>query len=207
MRLHEKQDIIRTECGRELVVGRLVLPHTRGRVTLDAGLPSHDHGDAWISLSPQDARTLAANLLAQASALEGTQPGTDGRLEVRHAGGDTYTIEVRGHALIADQPTDSGGTDRGATPVELFVASLASCVAFYAGRFLERHAVPRRELRVTAEFDMAPDRPARVTAVRLRVTVPEELPEARRAALRAVVEHCTVHNTLRRPPPVDIEIA
>ncbi|MDF2705432.1 MAG: OsmC-like protein [Nonomuraea muscovyensis] len=135
------------------------------------------------------------------------QPGTGDRIEVRHAGGDAYTVEVRGHALLTDQPSGSGGTDRGATPTELFVASLASCVAFYAGRFLERHAVPRRELRVTAEFDMAADRPARVAAVRLRVAVPEALPEARRAALRAVVEHCTVHNSLRRPPAVEVEIA
>ncbi|WP_308169697.1 OsmC family protein [Acrocarpospora catenulata] len=182
-------------------------------MTLDVGLRSYDHDEAWISLSPQVARALAACLLAQAAALEeaprpAPEAGAEARhtIDVRHAGGDAYTVEVRGHALLTDQPADSGGTDRGTMPTELFVASLASCVAFYAGRFLDRHGVPRRGLRVTAEFDMAADRPARVSAVRLRVTVPEELPESRRAALRAVAEHCTVHNSLRQPPQVTVDL-
>ena len=44
-------------------------------------------------------------------------------------GGDAYTISVRGHVLRVDQPTDAGGGDTGPTPTELFVASLAACVA------------------------------------------------------------------------------
>lgn len=101
---------------------------------------------------------------------------------------------------------DAHGDDSAATPTELFVASLASCVAFYAGRFLHRHDLPRDGLRVTAEFGMATDRPARVDTVRLRISAPG-LPEERREALRAVASHCTVHNTLQRPPEVTIDLA
>jgi putative redox protein len=41
----------------------------------------------------------------------------------------------------------------------------------------------------------------------LRITVPGGLPPPRAAALLAVASHCTVHNTLRQPPDVSIELA
>ncbi|MBP2054234.1 hypothetical protein J2Z21_007237 [Streptomyces griseochromogenes] len=39
----------------------------------------------------------------------------------------------------------------------------------------------------------------------LRVLVPHGLSRARMEALPAVVDHCTVHNTLHRPPDMRIE--
>jgi hypothetical protein len=53
---------------------------------------------------------------------------------------------------------------------------------------------------------MATDRPARVSGVRLTVRVPDGLPPQRWAALRAVVSHCTVHNSLAVPPSVTIDL-
>ncbi|MEU5439879.1 OsmC family protein [Streptomyces griseofuscus] len=129
----------------------------------------------------------------------------EGHVEVCHLGGCAFKVGVRGHALVIDQPVEAGGGDRGPTPVEVLVVSLASCVAYYAGRFLERHHIDRQRLRVSADFTMADDRPARVAAVRMRIFLPEGLSEAMLQALRAVVDHCTVHSTLRQPPQVTIE--
>ncbi|MFD6230349.1 OsmC family protein [Streptomyces sp. NPDC060232] len=129
------------------------------------------------------------------------------RLDVAHVEGDVYEIAVRGHRLRVDQPTDAGGTDTAPTPTELFAASLATCVAFYAGRYLLRHGLSREGLGVRAEFVMATDRPARVAAVRMVIVPPPQLPEERRAGLLAVASHCTVHNTLQRPPDTGIELA
>jgi uncharacterized OsmC-like protein len=53
---------------------------------------------------------------------------------------------------------------------------------------------------------MAEDRPARVSDVRLRISVPGGVPAQRRDALLAVASHCTVHNTLRREPGISIEL-
>ncbi|MGA4837597.1 OsmC family protein [Streptomyces sp. G45] len=113
---------------------------------------------------------------------------------------------VRDHELIVDQPFTAGGDDDGPTPVELFVASLATCAASYAGRFPQRHHLPYDNPRVRAEFAMADDRPARVAVVRLRLMPPVRLSEARSAALRAVVSYRTVHNTLRQPPDVSTTV-
>lgn len=127
-------------------------------------------------------------------------------LHVGYLDGDAYEIEVRGHRVRVDQPVTDGGKDSGPTPTELFVGSLAACVGFYAGRYLDRHRLSRQGLAVDADFAMASDRPARVTGIRVTVLVPDDFPPERRAALEAVVSHCTVHNSLTTPPEVSIAL-
>lgn len=126
-------------------------------------------------------------------------------LRVRHVGGDRFAIEVRGHELTVDQPVNAGGEDTAPTPTELFVAGLASCVAFYARRFLARHDLDPAGLEVTAGYVLG-GRPARVTELAVRITAPAALPPERREAFLAVASHCTVHNTLIDAPDVRITL-
>jgi putative redox protein len=203
---------LHTSCGRALAVGRLGLGdsrHPASRVFLDLGSCPGSDSTSWASLTVAEARQVAHALLTEAAAAE---QDTDAAREpadqvaVRHVAGDAYAISVRGHAVLVDQPVRDGGQDSAATPTELLVASLASCVAFYAGRYLLRHGLDRSGLAVTASFAMAADRPARVSDVRLRISVPSGIPAQRRDALLAVASHCTVHNTLRREPQVSVEL-
>ena len=132
--------------------------------------------------------------------------GTDS-MDVQFVAGEAYEVRVRGHRVLVDQPADAGGDDRAPTPTELFVASLAMCVAFYAGRYLTRHGFSRDGLGVSVGFELAADKPARVGQIRLTVRVPADLPAERRPALAAVVAHCTVHNSLITPPGVTIDLS
>jgi putative redox protein len=142
---------------------------------------------------------------AQVAALAASAGDGQG-MDVRFVAGEAYEVMVRGHRVVVDQPADVGGQDSAPTPTELFVASLATCVAFYAGRFLTRHGYSREGLAVSAGYEMAGDRPARVSNIRLMVRVPACLPPQRWAALRAVASHCTVHNSLADPPSVSIDL-
>jgi putative redox protein len=128
-----------------------------------------------------------------------------GTIRVEHKEGDLFEIGIRHHMLHVDQPLAEGGADLGPTPTELFAASLAACVAFYARRFMVRHDLPTAGLGASATFTMA-ERPARVGEVHVVLTVPPGVPNERRAALLAVASHCTVHNTLEQPPKVTIEL-
>jgi putative redox protein len=128
-------------------------------------------------------------------------------MRVRYDGGERYEIAVRQHAVAVDQPTTDGGSDSAPTPVELFVASLAGCVAFYCGRYLSHHGVPRDGLSVTARYAMATDMPTRISDIRLTVHAPDALPTYRRNALRSVAERCTIHNTVLERPTVAVELA
>lgn len=126
-------------------------------------------------------------------------------LSVRHLGNDRFAIDLRGHTITVDQPVDAGGEDTAPTPTELFVAGLASCVAFYARRYLKRHDLPVEGLSVAASYTIG-GRPARVTELNVVITPPDGLPEERRDAFLAVASHCTVHNTLEAPPEVAITL-
>ncbi|MEZ5419756.1 MAG: OsmC family protein [Vicinamibacterales bacterium] len=60
-------------------------------------------------------------------------------VHVSPAGGKyAQTIAIRHHQVLSDEGTDVGGDDRGATPTELLLGALGSCVAMtlqmYAGR-------------------------------------------------------------------------
>ncbi len=127
-------------------------------------------------------------------------------LSVTHVAGDRFEVQVRGHRLVVDQPVDDGGEDQGPTPTELFVASLAACVAFYAGRFLSRHGLTTEGLAVRCASTMSTGRLARVESITLEVVTGQPLADNRRKALLAVVDHCTVHNSIRNPPEVRIAL-
>ena len=126
-------------------------------------------------------------------------------IQIDHKAGDLFEISVRDHRLHVDQPIEDGGSDLGPTPTELFVTSLATCVAIYARRYLARHDLPDG-LSVRAEFTMA-EHPNRIREVDLAIRLPDGVTDERRAALLAVVSHCTVHNTLDNPPEVNIALA
>ncbi len=126
-------------------------------------------------------------------------------ITVAHEGGDRLRIGVRGHEVIADQPLVDGGADSGPTPTELFVASLAACIAHYAQRFLRRHGLPTEGLRVSCDYSWASN-PHRVGAIDLVVTAPG-LVDAKREAFSRVIEHCTVHTSIANPPAIKIRMS
>lgn len=122
-----------------------------------------------------------------------------------YAGGDRLQIHVRGHALFTDQPAGDGGDDTAPTPTELFIAGLAGCVGFYAERFLRRSRLSTDGLAVTCAYRWA-ENPHRVGEIEVDVQAPG-LPPERREAFARVVEHCTVHSTLQRPPAITLHVA
>ena len=127
-------------------------------------------------------------------------------VSVTNDGGDRFSIAIRGHVVHVDQPESDGGSDTGPTPTELFVASLAACVAFYARRYLKRHDLPEEGLTVTAQAESGA-KPSRVASMTITLALPDGVPEDKREALLAVASHCTVHNTLTHPPEVLVQLA
>ncbi|MEU5878690.1 OsmC family protein [Spirillospora sp. NPDC047279] len=127
-------------------------------------------------------------------------------IKVIHRQADSFAILVRDHVVHVDQPYSAGGQDAGPTPVELFVGSLASCAAHYGHRHLERLGLPAEGLEVTAEYTMSAARPNRVARVGLLARPPAGVPVVELDGLRAAMEQCTVHNSLIRPPQLDVHI-
>ena len=85
--------------------------------------------------------------------------------------------------------------------------ALALCVAFHAGRFLNRHGIDGAGLAVHVTWRMAESRPTRVGQIAVTVTTPHAMPSERLPAFLAVTKGCTVHHSLAQPPTVDISIS
>jgi putative redox protein len=113
---------------------------------------------------------------------------------------------VRGHTVFVDQPVEDGGNDAAPTPTELFLAGLASCVAFYARRYLARHDIATQGFAVSLQYQMGSG-PARVATAGVVLTPPPALPTERFEAFLAVASHCTVHNSLTQPPLIEVALA
>jgi len=126
-------------------------------------------------------------------------------ITVTHVRGDQLRIEVRGHEVVTDQPVEDGGDDTAPTPTEMFVSSLAACVAFHAERFLRRNGLPTDGMKVSCDYAWA-ENPHRVGAIDLQVEAPG-LTVARREAFSRVIGRCTVHNSLHQPPDVRVQVA
>lgn len=126
-------------------------------------------------------------------------------LTVVHEGGVRFAVKTRRHIVVTDQPVDDGGDDAGPSPVELFVGSLASCIAYFVARFCARHGLAYEGMAVSAEWSMA-QRPHRVGSMTIRVHLPGSVTDSQRERLVRVAEGCTVHRSLITMPAVAIEL-
>ena len=126
-------------------------------------------------------------------------------LSVTFRGGAKFHIQSGAHVVVTDQPSEDGGTNAGMSPVELFVGSLVSCVAYFVARYCERHRIPCEGFVVDAEYHTV-ERPHRVGPIAIRIQMPNSLNPSERERLLRVAEGCTVHQTLRKPSNVDIQL-
>lgn len=127
----------------------------------------------------------------------------NGAVKIIWHGGDRFDIRMRHHTVRVDQLKDFGGSDTGPDPVELFVGSLAACVAHRAERYLHRCELPAG-VTVTARYDLGV-RPARISRIELIVEAPG-VPTGLRDSFTTAIEHSTVHNSLRLPPEITFRL-
>ncbi len=122
-------------------------------------------------------------------------------IKVQHLGGVKFEAGTRGHSVICDQPADNGGSDQGMTPPEFLLASLGTCVGFYAAQYLKLHSLPTEGLEVTVSAEKA-KQPARLGQFRIEVIVPG-LEEKHEAGVLRAVKACLIHNTLVNTPAIE----
>jgi putative redox protein len=126
-------------------------------------------------------------------------------ITVRHVSGEQFVVDIRGHQLAVDQPKAVPYFEAGPTPVELFVAALASCAAHSAQLVLARTDA-NVSVSATCEYEMSATPPWRVESVRVAVVVPSTLSAARLASIQRAVDQCTVHQSLRQPATVVVTL-
>jgi putative redox protein len=105
-----------------------------------------------------------------------------------------HAVEMRGHTVVADEPTDEGGEDSGPSPQELLAGSLASCTAITMEMYAQRKGWDIGDVSVHVDYE--PAQRGSPTRFRMTVDLPKELPEEQRERLMQIGAKCPVHRVL-----------
>jgi putative redox protein len=101
-------------------------------------------------------------------------------------------VEVAGHRLRADEPTDKGGDNSGPAPHELLLAALGSCTAMTLKVYAERKGWPLRDVRVTLHGTHADG----AFTITRQLIIDGDLDAEQRRRLIEIADKCPVHKTL-----------
>jgi putative redox protein len=151
-------------------------------------------------------------------ALEALQLNIDkGSVVVAERGDGEFTqVMLDGeHVLLADEPREAGGDDRGPSPYGLLLMALGACTSMtlrlYATRKgwpVERITVRLRHFRdYAADCKDCEDKDAKMERIERVIDLAGALDDGQRARLLEIAEKCPVHRTLEARVKVDSRLA
>ena len=126
-------------------------------------------------------------------------------VKVTFPGGVAVDATYKGHTIRSDQPIDAGGQDSAMSPFDLFLASIATCMGFYALRFCQERSLPTEGLSLTLD-PIRDEQGKRVSVVRVSLELPHGFPEKYRAAIERAVDHCAVKKHILEPPQFELSV-
>lgn len=127
-------------------------------------------------------------------------------MTVTFPGGVGVDATFKGHTVHTDQPVAAGGADEGPAPFDLFLASMATCMGYYALRFCQERHIPTEGLGLELEPVKDADR-KRVGELRIELRLPAGFPEKYREAIRRAVDQCAVKKHVVEPPAFSLTVS
>jgi putative redox protein len=123
-----------------------------------------------------------------------------------HIGRDHYRMEVRtaNLLLIADEPTDNGGTGQGFSAHQLLGASLGACTNATVRMYADRKEWPLEA--IDTEVVIAHGERFDITTIRRSIRFTGALDDAQRARLLQIAERCPVHRVLMGTVNIETEL-
>ncbi|MDQ3571384.1 MAG: OsmC family protein [Actinomycetota bacterium] len=119
------------------------------------------------------------------------------KVAAKRRSGLTHDVEIEGgHGLVFDEPLESGGNDKGPSPVRVLGASLAACTAITMEMYAERKDWDLGAVEVEVEIEYDRHTPKSFT---VRLGLPDGLDDEQRERLRIIAGKCPVHKSLSVP--------
>lgn len=118
-------------------------------------------------------------------------------------GRDHYmtVLESDTNRILADEPVNIGGTDKGFSPDELLGSALAACTAITLRMYADRKQFQLEQIEVEVSVEW--DKQARRTTLKKRIRFTGDLQPAEVQRLREIADKCPTHVSLTNP--IDIE--
>lgn len=95
----------------------------------------------------------------------------------------------------------------GATPPDVLLASLGTCIGVYLRKYSEGSKLALKEFSISVGADFSKDPPVCFRKINVYVDLKGiKLDERRIKAMLEFIKNCPVHNTLKNNPEVEIKI-
>ena len=129
-------------------------------------------------------------------------------ITTRYVGDMLFESDMGNHHLLIDVPASMGGSDRGPTPPQIFIASLGSCIAAFIASYCQHTEIDLQDMSVQVGFDKG-EHPARLTNINVTINLPygNGACTQREEVLRRVAEHCLIHETMMTFEGIQIQVA
>lgn len=113
---------------------------------------------------------------------------------------------VDGTEIIADEPVSAGGTDEGPTPIQMLLASLASCMLITVRMYADRKGWPLEGAGLELRPEFERPTPSRLVRVQATLTLRGELTEEQRTRVLEISHACPVHRTLSAGVEIETDL-
>ena len=126
-------------------------------------------------------------------------------IAVSFPGGAAVEASVKGHSVRTDQAPPLGA-DSAPTPFDLFLASIATCMGFYAVHFCRERGIATEGLGLSLETVRDAEK-KRLSSIDVALTLPAGFPEKYRAAIGRAVDQCAVKKHVLEPPAFTLTVS
>jgi len=123
-------------------------------------------------------------------------------IHVHFAGGRRIEARMGTHHIVTDQTLAHGGDDSAPEPLELFLASLASCAGLYVLGYCRSRNLPTESIELIQRHEL--DHAGKLTRVDLELVLPSSFPEKDRVGVVRAAQSCKVKKMLSAPPEIAV---
>jgi ribosomal protein S12 methylthiotransferase accessory factor len=127
-------------------------------------------------------------------------------ISVNFPGGRVVEAVFEDHLVKTDQPIKDGGANSAPYPFQLFLASIATCSAYYVLDFCLERKIPTDGLGVTMKI-LRDEEKRRIGKITLEINLPPEFPEKYEKAVVSAAESCSVKKYILKPPELDTYVS
>ena len=125
------------------------------------------------------------------------------KMEMVFSGGLSVAARFKGHEVLTDQPVRVGGDDKGPAPFDLFLASIGTCMAFYALQFCRMRQIDTEGLEVSLETRRNRDT-GMVERIDVDLGLPPDFPDKYVSAVVRSMNQCAVKRHMQDPPEFQV---